>query len=488
MKDKSDTEYGSQSQENYDDDDVIDLDSDPDDGEAEMDEKNILSDEKYYATVSKEEMSYLKENFLSEEELEKTTINCTACYQQVTHKQEGSVLRHPDLAVPVCKKCRKYYCSGKWSKDSEGNFEHCRWCGGGGGLLGCDSCPEAFCTKCIKRNLGRSMMAEIEKSDKWKCLRCDPVPIYKQRALYYSIWIYTKEENRKIQAEAKKAQHEKGIGKRKERTLFVDQAIKDGFHVNKIFGNYLIKANKSWSVKSENGVQKADVTKLVVRFRTICKVAHHNLHLLEKNLLEGCLKTYPDVTRDMLKAMRIPEEDLEEGMKNQDMRRNMQSTQNKETSKQDIINVSNDMTPNSRAKIENLINSNKGVIITKVIKQIDKDSVPVSKGKESEEQSSSTKKNNHIEKPSGQKKSPAKTPEIMSKKESSKTGSIGSAKKGPDLDDETEEDEEEVEEVDPDGCPVVTKSVKTSRNSKRVSDSHNHKSVTPSPSRKRAKR
>merc|ERR1712013_632782 len=52
--------------------------------------------------------------------------------------------------------------------------------------------------------------------------------------------------------------------------------------------------------------EKEDVKKLVVKFRTIIKVAHHNLDQLEKNLVEGCLSAYPEITEDMLEAKTIP--------------------------------------------------------------------------------------------------------------------------------------------------------------------------------------
>merc|ERR1711890_143812 len=41
---------------------------------------------------------------------------------------------------------------------------------------------------------------------------------------------------------------------------------------------------------------------------TIIKVAHHNLDQLDRNLLEGCLSAYPEMTEDMLEAKTIPQE------------------------------------------------------------------------------------------------------------------------------------------------------------------------------------
>merc|ERR1712110_696616 len=98
--------------------------------------------------------------------------------------------------------------------------------------------------------------------------------------------------------------------KGREKSKFVDDAHKDGFEVTKILTNYLQKSQKGWKEK-EGAAQldQGDVMKLVVKFRTIIKVAHHNLDQLDKNLLEGCLSSYPEVTEDMLEAKKIPLEE-----------------------------------------------------------------------------------------------------------------------------------------------------------------------------------
>lgn len=44
--------------------------------------------------------------------------------------------------------------------------EQCRWCGDGGDLLLCDSCNNAFCKGCIRRNLGRKELSEILEGGK----------------------------------------------------------------------------------------------------------------------------------------------------------------------------------------------------------------------------------------------------------------------------------------------------------------------------------
>ena len=161
-------------------------------------------------------------------------------------------------------------------------------------------------------------MSEIDDAAEWRCLQCEPGQVAKLRALYYSIWTYnvkmkeTEEaKEAKVMAKAVAKEAVKENAKGLEKSKFVDDAHKDGFEVTKILNNYLQKSQKGWKEKSTGAVgemDQGDVTKLVVKFRTIIKVAHHNLDQLDKNLLDGCLASYPEVTEDMLKTKTIPQE------------------------------------------------------------------------------------------------------------------------------------------------------------------------------------
>ncbi|XP_055783857.1 transcriptional regulator ATRX-like isoform X2 [Salvelinus fontinalis] len=105
-------------------------------------------------------------------------IDCTACGQQVNHFQRHSVFEHPMLHVLLCKSCYKYYTSDDINKDEDGMDEQCRWCAEGGNLICCDYCHNAFCKKCILRNLGRKELSMITDDDsKWSCYICSPQPL-----------------------------------------------------------------------------------------------------------------------------------------------------------------------------------------------------------------------------------------------------------------------------------------------------------------------
>ncbi|NXK02410.1 ATRX regulator, partial [Herpetotheres cachinnans] len=105
-------------------------------------------------------------------------VSCTACGQQVNHFQKDSIYRHPTLKVLICKTCYKYYMSDDISRDSDGMDEQCRWCAEGGNLICCDYCHNAFCKKCILRNLGRKELSTIlDENNQWHCYICHPEPL-----------------------------------------------------------------------------------------------------------------------------------------------------------------------------------------------------------------------------------------------------------------------------------------------------------------------
>ncbi|XP_040600239.1 transcriptional regulator ATRX isoform X3 [Mesocricetus auratus] len=105
-------------------------------------------------------------------------VSCTACGQQVNHFQKDSIYRHPSLNVLICKNCFKYYMSDDISRDSDGMDEQCRWCAEGGNLICCDFCHNAFCKKCILRNLGRKELSTIlDENNQWYCYICQPEPL-----------------------------------------------------------------------------------------------------------------------------------------------------------------------------------------------------------------------------------------------------------------------------------------------------------------------
>merc|ERR1712037_711628 len=176
---------------------VVILSENEEDEQRNIVQKIKISDALYFGTLPETEQKYLKKHCLTGEELEGKSVTCTACKKSIDFKAEGSLYRHPVLAVPVCDKCHQFYTESKWSKDEEGYHEHCRWCANGGEMMLCDSCKNVFCQRCIRRNLGRGKVREIEEAEEWNCLLCKPTQIRSLRSLYYSLWTYR--EKRKVE-------------------------------------------------------------------------------------------------------------------------------------------------------------------------------------------------------------------------------------------------------------------------------------------------
>ncbi|XP_022801079.1 transcriptional regulator ATRX-like isoform X2 [Stylophora pistillata] len=126
----------------------------------------------------KKKKEHTSENLDTDAELPRR-VQCTACGRQV-NPAHGTVCRHPNLNVLVCKKCSRYFNSGPFTRDEFGVEEQCRWCGDGGSLLCCDKCEKAFCKPCIKRNLGKAKLKEIvdaPEDTEWLCFCCNSKPL-----------------------------------------------------------------------------------------------------------------------------------------------------------------------------------------------------------------------------------------------------------------------------------------------------------------------
>ncbi|CAM6088651.1 unnamed protein product [Calypogeia fissa] len=99
---------------------------------------------------------------------------CTACG---TLMRKKDVLRHPKLAVGICKRCRKHYLSGPFKKDEDGSDSECSWCGEGGEVVCCGRCDKVFCQACITRNFSTGETLRIVTMDDWLCYFCNPLPL-----------------------------------------------------------------------------------------------------------------------------------------------------------------------------------------------------------------------------------------------------------------------------------------------------------------------
>ncbi|XP_070553271.1 transcriptional regulator ATRX homolog [Ptychodera flava] len=115
-------------------------------------------------------------------------VHCSSCGDQVNPSNKSNVRRHPVLKLLVCRRCYKYYTSGKITQDEDGIDEQCKLCGEGGKLLCCDFCTSTFCRPCVKRVLGRRELSTIDEADQWRCYCCDPSPLSEQITLCNAVF------------------------------------------------------------------------------------------------------------------------------------------------------------------------------------------------------------------------------------------------------------------------------------------------------------
>ncbi|XP_054890022.1 transcriptional regulator ATRX isoform X1 [Poeciliopsis prolifica] len=162
-------------------------------------------------------------------------VNCTACGKQVNQFQRNSVYEHPMLKVLICKSCFKYYTSDDIGRDSDGMDEQCRWCAEGGKLICCDYCNNAFCKKCILRNLGRKELSSITDEDsKWHCYVCRSEPLQDLVSNCHTI-MQRKEEVEIKQRKSDKAEEREGK-KEKKKSSKEQKAIANGKEHNEGLG------------------------------------------------------------------------------------------------------------------------------------------------------------------------------------------------------------------------------------------------------------
>ncbi|XP_047111302.1 transcriptional regulator ATRX homolog isoform X1 [Schistocerca piceifrons] len=166
-------------------------------------------------SLTEEEVKYRKKNFDSIEELLSKQVRCTSCAKELRSRivNGSEVLSHPVLDVLLCKDCYRFYGNGDFSVDDDGTDKYCRWCGQGGTLYCCAECTCAFCKACIKRNLKRSILKDIESED-WKCFVCYGKPLWDLRAICWASKKYSEQVRRE-----QRLKNQRALEKLKERRM-----------------------------------------------------------------------------------------------------------------------------------------------------------------------------------------------------------------------------------------------------------------------------
>ncbi|MED6287528.1 hypothetical protein CHARACLAT_017288, partial [Characodon lateralis] len=188
-------------------------------------------------------------------------VCCTACGRQVNHFRRDSLYQHPALKVLICKSCYKYYSSDDISRDEDGMDEQCRWCAEGGNLICCDYCSNAFCKKCILRNLGRKELSSILES-KWYCYVCSPEPLFDLvmacDTVLENVEPLWSQQRRRNRAEPEKSQLYHTLSPHSPQNISLDKWDHSGMDGNVVFNYNNLQVSKDVTKKAKHLVDSTN--------------------------------------------------------------------------------------------------------------------------------------------------------------------------------------------------------------------------------------
>merc|ERR1711971_807274 len=264
----------------------------------------ILTDEKYYEEMKPEHREALEANLPSIESFY-NKLQCTVCSKNVD-PVIGSlkgVLRHPHMGTAQCRTCRQFYGDGDWPRTEDGD-EYCRMCAQGGDILLCDKCPNAFCKKCLGRNLGGRALREITKSEEWSCLLCDPTPIQNLQAIYMKLYksqdeIKDKRAKDREEARKNKKPKKEAVSKKEKDALvkspknFLEENISEAFKTLEVYQKAL-ETERTRCIKSvKEGMSVDTSTSITRKLRKLYAVTQKNMDLLDRAIVESFVENFP---------------------------------------------------------------------------------------------------------------------------------------------------------------------------------------------------
>ncbi|KAI5704465.1 hypothetical protein M8J76_000825 [Diaphorina citri] len=160
-----------------------------------------FEDEKQYITlmelangVQREEMecrnthfNLIKSNW--RQIIARSYSHCTMCDEHIPIivNKHHLFVGHPILKTLVCKDCFKFYGDGNFDRGDDGVDLYCRWCAEGGTLFCCSNCPNVFCKKCVRQNLGIAEMKKVNDASSWSCYVCEPKQLWGYRGMFATI-------------------------------------------------------------------------------------------------------------------------------------------------------------------------------------------------------------------------------------------------------------------------------------------------------------
>lgn len=196
-------------------------------------------------------------------------------------------------------------------------FVH-RWCAEGGKLICCDYCNNAFCKKCILRNLGRKELSIItDENSKWHCYVCRSDPLQELVNKCHRIMEKLEQDQKTKQRKSEKSEESK---RHKSKSVKEHKAVVNGKEHSEGSGTMTFSYKKLQ-------VPKELIKKAKKLVETTTGLNHTFIQFIQQGAGEQGqgsiryrhLKAFKAVLSDLQKAHTTLEEALEHEFKNVDV-------------------------------------------------------------------------------------------------------------------------------------------------------------------------